>query len=97
MSRKLHYTIQSILSELQEIILSEDNLPDKIYECYVELEALSLDLDILILKTGMDSQELVDEIYDVYQDMLDLYFENIETQYLSIKDTNILDIPKPII
>lgn len=79
MSRKLHYTIQSVLSELAEIILDDNvNLPDKISECYVELEILGADLEVLMRKTGMDSEELANEIYDVYQDMLDLYFDYLQ-------------------
>ena len=79
MSRKLHYTIQSVLSELAEIILDDNaNLPDKISECYVELEILGADLEVLMQKTGMDSEELANEIYDVYQDMLDLYFDYLQ-------------------
>ena len=81
MSRKLHYTIQSVLSELAEIILDDNvNLPDKISECYVELEILGADLEVLMQKTGMDSEELANEIYDVYQDMLDLYFDYLQNE-----------------
>ena len=81
MSRKLYYTIQSVLSELAEIILDDNvNLPDKISECYVELEILGADLEVLMQKTGMDSEELANEIYDVYQDMLDIYFDYLQEQ-----------------
>ena len=86
MSRKLHYTIQSVLSELAEIILDNNvNLPDKISECYVELEVLGADLEVLIQKTGMDSEELANEIYDVYQDMLDLYFDYLQKYPINIQ------------
>ena len=86
MSRKLHYTIQSVLSELAEIILDDNvNLPDKISECYVELEILGADLEVLMQKTGMDSEELANEIYDVYQDMLDLYFDYLQKYPINIQ------------
>ena len=88
MSRKLYYTVQSILSELAEIIMDNNvNLPEKISECYLELDKLSLDLDRFVEKTGMDSTELIAEIYDVYQDMLDIYFNYLEKQYEPEKET----------
>lgn len=77
-NKKLFYTIETILSELGEIIRDNDNLPNKIIQCYEELEELSSDIDILMYKTGLTSDKLISEIYDVYQDMLDIYFEYLE-------------------
>ena len=36
-------------------------------------------------KTGMDSEELANEIYDVYQDMLDLYFDYLQKYPINIQ------------
>lgn len=75
---KLRYTIENILSELTIIIVHNSNLPEQIIECYTELQDLSRDLDLLIDQTGMCPEELSDEIYDIFQDMFDLYVKYLE-------------------
>jgi hypothetical protein len=84
MSRVLYYTIENILSELTTIIIENSNLPEQILECYEELNHLAEDLDVLMEKTGMDSQELANEITDIYLDMVDLY-----VGYLEVKASHI--------
>jgi len=84
MSRVLYYTIENILSELTTIIIENSNLPKQIIECYEELNQLSEDLDVLLEKTGMDSEELANEITDIYLDMVDLY-----VGYLEVKASHI--------
>jgi hypothetical protein len=80
MSKILHYTIENILSELTIIIIENSNLPEQIIECYEELNQLAEDLDVLLQKTGMDSEELADEIIDIYLDMVDLYVDYLEVK-----------------
>ena len=80
----LHYTVESILSELASIITHNADLPEQIIECYEELQELSVDLDMMMRQTGMDSEDLSNEIYDIYQDMLDLYVDYLEEQSIKI-------------
>jgi hypothetical protein len=80
MSRNLHYTVQNILGELTQMVIYNSNLPEKIYECYEELQSISDDIDKIVEQTGQSCEDLADEIFDIYLDMVDLYVEYLEVQ-----------------
>jgi hypothetical protein len=80
MSRNLDYTVQNILGELTQIVIYNSNLPEKIIECYEELQLISEDLYNITKQTGQSCEDLADEIFDIYLDMIDLYVEYLEIQ-----------------
>jgi len=77
---KLYYTVEEVLASFASIITHNLNLPKQIIDCYIELQSISKDLNVLVNKTGMDQDELSDEIYIIYQDMIDLYIEYLEKE-----------------
>jgi len=84
MSKNIHYTVQNILGELSQIIIYNPNLPEKIYECFKELQLISDDIENIVEQTGQSCEDLSDEIFDIYLDMVDLYVE-----YLEIKASHV--------
>ena len=84
MSKNIHYTVQNILGELTQMIINNSDLPKKIYECYEELQLISDDIENIVEQTGQSCEDLSDEIFDIYLDMVDLYVE-----YLEIKASHV--------
>ena len=81
MNNKLIYTVENILTELAKLITnSSSTLPGVILEYYVELQDLSYDLDKALSQTNLSANQAADEIYDIYQDMIDIYIHHIEEE-----------------
>ena len=80
MSKNIHYTVQNILGELTQMIINNSDLPHKIYECYEELQLISDDIENIVEQTGQSCEDLSDEIFDIYLDMVDLYVEYLEVK-----------------
>jgi len=79
-NRNLYYTVEHILSELAIIITHNSKLPEEIYECYTELQEIADDLELMVQRSGMDCEEIANDIYNIYLDMIDLYIEYLEIQ-----------------
>jgi hypothetical protein len=83
---KLYYKIENIIGELTQIIIHFRNVPIPLIDFYEELQCLSDEIESRKGDIQVDVEDALISLDDMYQEVLDLFFENLEKQ---ANETNI--------
>ena len=85
-NNKLYYTIENILLEIAGLITHtpSDEMPQELLDFYEELQHLSYGLEEALELIDLPPNDGAEEISDLYNNMLDLYFEKMEEKAMSL-------------
>jgi hypothetical protein len=78
MNHTLYYTVEGILADLNYLICHNKTLSPKIIKFYLELQGMHTESGFEnYIDENLTAEILAEELYEEYQDMLEIYFDDI--------------------
>ena len=87
---RLYYLIENLLGELSKIIIHFKNVPFPVIDFYEELQYLSDEIDYRKGEIDVDIDDAIENLNDMYQDVLDIFFEELEQQAPTIVEKEVV-------